>query len=338
MASRRTSLAVLFIAWAAPMPAHAQPANEEAKQKAKTLVAQALQAFEAKRFEEAGRLYLDAFEVAEKSGLGARPELLYNAGLAFEETRACDRVAELFVRFLVAAPESASSSDFVERLERARTCAPEVTITSAPVGARVVIDGAERGVTPLKVHLKNGEHMLEMALKGHGGLKQSVFIEAGKPIEVARTLDPEPSRPGVADPPNVASVDMAAAAGGGAGDFDGWMWLAGGTGAIAGVVGGSLLALELGAAHRARGAEEDRDLGEYERSRSAALRFAYGARASFAVAGAAAIALALLASLDPSETVELSAPARGETSAPRTAPFPVAVHLAPGRAVIDLAW
>src|SRR5205823_741253 len=106
-------------------------------------------------------------------GLGSKPELLFNAGLSFERLDACDRVAELYARYLALKPQAASA-DLTYRLNKARECAPEVAVKSDPPKALVTVDGDPRGVTPVKLNLKTGTHTVRLTLEEHEPFEQVV--------------------------------------------------------------------------------------------------------------------------------------------------------------------
>src|SRR5262249_29738636 len=137
--------------------------KEDAKARIRDLIAKADKAFAAARYEEAARAYLEAHGLIEHFKLGKSPELLFNAGLSFERIEACDRVAELFARYLAEKP-GASTADLRYRLKKARDCAPEVDVKSNPPKALVEIDNDPRGITPAKLNLRAGAHTLRLTL------------------------------------------------------------------------------------------------------------------------------------------------------------------------------
>jgi tetratricopeptide (TPR) repeat protein len=88
----------------------------------RTLVREALDAFDAGRWDEAAERYLEAYEAAQQLGLPEKPELLYNAGLSYERGGRCDRAIALFERYVERKPNQ-PPSDLRDRMERARACA-----------------------------------------------------------------------------------------------------------------------------------------------------------------------------------------------------------------------
>ena len=84
-----------------------------------------------------------------------------------------------------------------------------LTITSRPAGARLLVDGKEQGITPLKGHaLRPGDHKVELVLAGYQPSARNVTTRKGESL----TLDLElkaseaavaatPTEPSPAEPP-----------------------------------------------------------------------------------------------------------------------------------------
>jgi PEGA domain-containing protein len=161
--------------------------KEDAKVRIRELITKADKAFGAARYEDSARAYLEAHDLIEHYKLGKSPELLFNAGLSFERIEACDRVAELFARYLAEKPEAATA-DLRYRLKRARDCAPEVDVKSNPPKAIVEIDGDPRGITPAKLHLRSGAHTLRLTLDGHEPLEASFNVRLHRPMALSYKL------------------------------------------------------------------------------------------------------------------------------------------------------
>lgn len=84
-----------------------------------------------------------------------------------------------------------------------------VTITSAPAGATLKVDGEPRGTTPVTAEIGAGEHRIELHLDGYQPWAQNVTVVAGEP----RRLDPiklekAPGRLAVSSSPAGASVSV----------------------------------------------------------------------------------------------------------------------------------
>lgn len=186
------------------------------KAKVRELIAAADKAFSEARYAEAAKSYVDAHALLEASNLVARPELLFNAGLAYERIDACDRVAQLFARYLADKPEAATA-DLEYRLKRARDCAPEVEVRSTPPGALLSIDSEARGATPARLNIRAGAHVLRLTLEGYLPLDVPFSVEPRRPLALNHDLVPV-ARAGHlaidAPPGTVVSIDGVRVAGG----------------------------------------------------------------------------------------------------------------------------
>lgn len=67
-----------------------------------------------------------------------------------------------------------------------------VSVRTEPLGARVVVDGSERGLTPQTVELPPGEHTVAVDKPGFVAQQQTITVEPGTPQELAITLAAEP--------------------------------------------------------------------------------------------------------------------------------------------------
>ncbi|MGA1675904.1 MAG: SUMF1/EgtB/PvdO family nonheme iron enzyme [Pseudomonadales bacterium] len=63
-----------------------------------------------------------------------------------------------------------------------------LSVSSAPPGARVVIDGAPRGVTPLTINLRSGDHALLLKHPWHKDLTRTLTLEQDQALELRETL------------------------------------------------------------------------------------------------------------------------------------------------------
>jgi hypothetical protein len=184
----RRAAALLALSLAASGPAQAAPADD-AKAQAKAALARANDAYRASRFAAAAEAYLEAHAALSAAGLEASPALLYNAGLAYERLGDCEQVAELFERFLRAAPEKATP-DLRRRAGEAEQCAPKVALTSEPPGAEVRLDGAVRGLTPLSFHLRPGSYTLAVSKPGFRDARRAFTHARGAPLALSFALTP----------------------------------------------------------------------------------------------------------------------------------------------------
>jgi hypothetical protein len=273
-----------------------------ARSQAKAMVEDAARAFRAARYEEAAKLYLEVYDFAAKNDLPARPELLLNAGIAFERTGRCERVVELFARYLEAKPED-RTEDLTLRMKKAEACAPEITFETTPPGATVTIDGQPRGSTPLVLRLRAGSHTVR--LEGLRAIEESVVVREGEPATIARVLhvepEPEPQPAPVLDlappPPPPPPIEVVHVEEKGSG-YGTAAWITG-AGTVAALGTGIALTLLSRSAFDRQEEERARpaELIDSSLVRSAqddSIAFAIGGDVAFGVAGALAITTGIL--------------------------------------------
>ena len=282
----RGACAIVVLVAAAPTAASASDAVEEIR----AVIDRARIAFDEGRFEEAGALYLDARNRLIEAKLPDKAVLLFNAGLAYQRGGACDRAADLFDRFVEADASALSHAEFVARKTEAETCAPAIAIVTRPGGARVWIDQVERGLAPVRVHLKKGSHRLEVVLEGFAPV-DAVFEVATPEVRTFELV-------AVAAPPALAHEPSAEAPEGVVGlehpapEPIGPPVLLYGSIAIAAasVIAGSVLAWMVSKRiddwHTA-------DTADKNQIRSEAYALAHGRNAAFGVAGAAMIGIGI---------------------------------------------
>lgn len=68
-----------------------------------------------------------------------------------------------------------------------------VSLRSEPLGARVLVDGTERGLTPLELELPPGEHTIAFDKPGFVAQEQKLTVEAGAAQELSPTLVAQPA-------------------------------------------------------------------------------------------------------------------------------------------------
>jgi hypothetical protein len=181
------SMALILAAFIAEARAEA-PDVEELRTRGRELSENARRAFKGGQYEEAARLYLEAFELAKQGGLGEKPQLLYNAALAYERSARCDRVADVLTEYSRVAPKEAPA--VAGRLQEAARCAPLVLVQSDPAGADVSIDGEPRGKTPLELRLVAGLHRLGLERVGFTRVDLPLTVDRGVSRTVTLRLTP----------------------------------------------------------------------------------------------------------------------------------------------------
>ncbi len=94
-----------------------------------------------------------------------------------------------------------------------RVCEEELTLdsgilycTTEPTGAKVLVNGIERGVTPVEVMIPRGGAVLTIRKEGFRDVEQSVGMSAGERRNLALRLDGRPARLTVVTEPDKAKV------------------------------------------------------------------------------------------------------------------------------------
>jgi serine/threonine protein kinase len=65
-----------------------------------------------------------------------------------------------------------------------------VWVRSQPRGARILIDNAETGLrTPARVEIQQGEHQVQLKLRGASSPLRTVLVQAGQTMQITETLD-----------------------------------------------------------------------------------------------------------------------------------------------------
>jgi formylglycine-generating enzyme required for sulfatase activity len=99
-----------------------------------------------------------------------------------------------------------------ERQEIAVSLTPDwgvVSLSTAPAGAAVLVDGEEVGVTPAALQIMSGEHDIEVRLAGYNAWQSKLLVEANQPMQLPDvTLTQADGRLEVASTPSEASVSV----------------------------------------------------------------------------------------------------------------------------------
>jgi hypothetical protein len=90
-----------------------------------------------------------------------------------------------------AAPPPSSPRAQAPRASAAQTFTGSVFVDSRPRGARVLLDGKEHGVTPLRIpDVPVGSHIIRLELPDHRFWTNSITVTAGKSTPVTGSLEP----------------------------------------------------------------------------------------------------------------------------------------------------
>ena len=145
--------------------------------------------YEQGRYEDALREFEEALRLSSAS---RKPALLFNIGQAHERLGHLDEAIATFRQYLEAAP-NAEDADVVN--ERIRTLQERLDSTSVSLevsepGARVLVDGEDRGTTPLSepVRVAPGSHEVRVEKNGFQAFSVRVTVPAGESASVRANL------------------------------------------------------------------------------------------------------------------------------------------------------
>lgn len=96
---------------------------------------------------------------------------------------------------------AALAASLRDKLDRLVTAPPTVRIETTPPGARVFVDGEDRGVSPLELQTVAGHHRIEARKPGHVAATRELDLVDGVRERVALALTPVPAADAVVVPP-----------------------------------------------------------------------------------------------------------------------------------------
>lgn len=153
-------------------------------------------------------------EYEEAYRLSPHPSVLYNIAVDHEHLAAWRDAARYFLRYVDGAPEAADRDAVLARVRRLREKPSSVTVEVRPAGARVYLDGTERGRAPIILALAGGRTYEVQAMdeRGRQSPPRRIAPEYGEPFTLSLDLDA-----GDADDPGPGndSVDARVAESGG---------------------------------------------------------------------------------------------------------------------------
>lgn len=262
----------LLVALVLPALLLTAPVHAEAPEVAERYE-QGKQALKADKPAEALGHFKAALTQADRS-LGSTWQMLLAVALTYQKLDQPANAAEMFERFLEVTEEHDDlmtqkwrtrrelvRGDLTKLEEVLSKTHAMVMVKSTPPGAAVSVDGARAGVdgdavTPTRLWLDPGEHIIALTLEGFEPVSRTMTLEASQLDSVASTLvavgvdaPTEPAAPALAAP---AVVEPKEAGGGSIGP---WLVL-GGAGAAA-IVGGVMLGLAQSEFTTAEGIEDD---------------------------------------------------------------------------------
>lgn len=284
-------------------------------------------------FQWAQRLYKEAryasaiekFEEAYR--LKPHPSILFNIGRCYEQLGEIPRALRSYRDYLKAMPDAKDKeqvTNAILNLERRLKDegVQQLIVYTDPAGAMVTIDDKNFGSSPAAVELRPGNHLVKITLDGYVPVQRNFVMSAEKSVELSFALKPEAKKEPVAEktpeiekkpedapvkkeepakisePPPTPKPELVAAAPPPAPKKDRTPFFIGGGVAggvaVAGAVTGFILGgMSSGATQEMRSGDP-KPQAEVQRLHDTAQGTAIGANVSYGVAGAAAIAAAVL--------------------------------------------
>jgi hypothetical protein len=150
-------------------------------------------------------------EYEEAYRLSPHPSVLYNIGLDHEHLSRWRDAARYFLRYVDEAPGASDREAVLARVRALREKTSSVTISVRPSGARVYVDGNERGRAPVILPLAGGRTYEVIAMDGRGNQSapRRIAPEYGESFTLALDLDAgedEPPPPGNESPDSRADA------------------------------------------------------------------------------------------------------------------------------------
>ncbi len=166
-------------------------ADRARTEEARKLYERAARAYAAKRNFEAIELFRQSAELLPS------PLLLYNMGLAHDEAGDASNALKYFRAYLGAAPDAEDALEVRSRIERlekhlADLGVQQMTVTSDPEGATVLVDDRAVGVTPYTAEFAPGEHAVLLRRPGYVDGSVRVQLPPDRAVELNLTLQATP--------------------------------------------------------------------------------------------------------------------------------------------------
>jgi len=190
--ARALTRLAFFVLVAGPRPAFAQPARnapsnegeaEQRRAQAKAKYQEGVEAYAAGRYSEA----VDAFLLADQISPSAA--LSFNIAKAEEKlgaTAGTLRWYRDYLRRSPAAPNRTAVRASIALLAQAlaKTGVQQLTVLTAPEGARVEIDSQPPVTTPWTGELTPGRHHLIFSRSGYADVQRDIDLDANEPLDV----------------------------------------------------------------------------------------------------------------------------------------------------------
>lgn len=163
-------------------------AHADDREEARKAFAEGQTADKAEDWQSAIEHYLHAYELV------PHHFALYNVARDYERLGQLREASTWYVRYVEVAPASSDRDKVQKLLVELKVRPAKLTVTSAPIGARLTIDGQHVGVTPYAAQIRGGGHRVAVELDGQRD-ERDVALEYGEPQTVELTLRGVSSRP-----------------------------------------------------------------------------------------------------------------------------------------------
>lgn len=123
--------------------------------------------------------------------LSPHPSVLYNIALDQERLAAWRDAARYFLRYLDEAPQASDRDAVLLRVRGLREKPSSIAIESRPAGARIYVEGDERGRAPVLLALAGGRTYEVIAMDGQGNQSrpQRLSPEFGESVSLTVRID-----------------------------------------------------------------------------------------------------------------------------------------------------
>ena len=148
-------------------------------------------------------------EYEEAYRLSPHPSVLYNIGLDYEHLAAWRDAARYFLRYVDDARDASDRDAVLARLRALREKTSSVMIEVRPTGARVYLDGNQRGRAPIILALAGGRTYEVQAMDQHGSMSspRRITPEYGESFTLSLDLSGDEEEDGDVLPPGNDSTD-----------------------------------------------------------------------------------------------------------------------------------
>lgn len=129
----------------------------------------------------------------EANDLVGSPDNLFAIASIYERIEgACEQSVNSWGRFLKVCDQCSLRQRGERRAQLLNAqCKVKLTVDSRPVGARVSLNGEERGLTPITIEMFAGKHRLNLSLSGYHPVQRSIFLLKGSKTEMTSvTMSP----------------------------------------------------------------------------------------------------------------------------------------------------